>query len=222
MRPYFVEIGDGLDAILVHAGWSPDAMALMIEKKSAHLDQVYGDDAFYWRSSERKMPHNLYTSTDKMAQGAEKRKFRTAWNGPRLLFAEPDKGLPLEQSGLSVEIPYLLGYKVSYAYDAATGLYKRSMAGQPHLDKETGKQLTAKNVLIIETRHRVLDKEGRRDVDVYGPGSGYMLQNGKSQKIAWERKNGVIRAYAGSREVPLLPGQTWVQIVPTGTKVTIE
>jgi len=222
MRPYFVEIGDGLDAVLVHAGWSEDAMAMMQQKKSAHLDQVYGDDAFYWRSKEREAPHNLYTSTELMNKGSVARKFRQEWNIRKFPFSQLTVSIPLEQSGASVEIPYLLGYKVSYAYDAASGVYKRTMAGKPHFDKETGEQLTAKNILIIETKHQVLDNVGRRSVNVYGPGPGYLLQDGKSQKIVWERKNGAIRAYVDGRELPLLPGQTWVQIVPTGTKTVIQ
>lgn len=222
MRPYFVEIGDGLDAVLVHAGWSPDAMVKMQQKKSEHLDQVYGDDAFYWRAKERKAPHNLYTSTEKIKEGIEKRKFRQSWNEQSLTFVEPEAAMFLEQTGKSVEIPYLHGYIVSYEYDLESKLYKRTMAGKPHLDKETGEQLTAKNIIIIETQHKILDNEGRRAVDVFGPGQGFLLQEGRAQSITWERKNGLIRAYANGREVPLISGVTWVQIVPNLANVVIE
>ncbi|TCZ78456.1 DUF3048 domain-containing protein [Paenibacillus albiflavus] len=222
MRPYFVQIGDGYDAVLVHAGWSPDAMAMMQQKKSNHLDQVYGDDQFYWRSNERKAPHNLYTSTAKIQEGVVKRKFRQDWNVQSLNFASENTKMFLDQSGQSVEIPYLMGYTVSYEYDVTNRLYKRSMLGKPHLDKETSEQLTTKNLLIIEANHKVLDNEGRRDVDVLGPGKGIILQEGRAQNITWERHDGIIRAYLNGKEIPLLPGNTWVQIVPTGTKVKIE
>lgn len=221
MRPYFVEIGDGYDAVLVHAGWSSDAMAMMQQKKTNHLDQVYGDDAFYWRSKERKAPHNLYTSTEKIGQGVVKRKFRQEWNERSLTYASENSRVFLEQSAQTIEIPYLMGYKVSYEYDLTSKLYKRSMLGKPHLDKETNQQLTAKNLMIIEAQHKVLDKEGRRDVDVMGPGKGIIIQEGRAQNITWERKNGIIRAFLNGKEVPLLSGNTWVQIVPIGTIVTI-
>jgi Protein of unknown function (DUF3048) N-terminal domain/Protein of unknown function (DUF3048) C-terminal domain len=222
MRPYFVQIGDGFDAVLVHAGWSSDAMAMMQQKKINHLDQVYGDDAFYWRSKERKAPHNLYTSTEKIQQGVEKRKFRQEWDPRSINFANENTRMFLEQSGQTVTIPYPSGYKVSYEYDVTSKLYKRSMLGKPHLDKETNEQLTAKNLMIIEAAHKVLDKEGRRAVDVMGPGKGIILQEGRAQKISWERKNGIIRAFLNDREIPMLAGTTWVQIVPTGTIVTVE
>ncbi|MFC5452199.1 DUF3048 domain-containing protein [Paenibacillus aestuarii] len=222
IRPYFVEIGDTLDAVIVHAGWSQDAMNIMAGRKLAHLDEVYGDGAYYWRSSERKAPHNLYTSVDKMKQGAEARKFRTEWNGPLLTFAKSDQRALTGAAATHIQIPYLQGYYVSYDYNAAESVYMRSMEGKPHLDKETGKQLQTKNLLVLESEHKIVDKEGRRMVDVFGPGKGYILQEGKSQSITWERKAGMIRAYADGKEVPLLPGNTWVQIVPTGTAIKME
>ncbi|WP_141692391.1 DUF3048 domain-containing protein [Paenibacillus pectinilyticus] len=223
IRPYFVEIGDALDAIIVHAGWSQDAMDMMAGRNLAHLDEVYGDGAYYWRSTDRKAPHNLYTSVDKMKKGAEARKFRTEWNGPLLTFAKEGQTKLTGAAVHYVQIPYLMGYFASYDYDAAAGVYKRSMEGKPHLDKETGKQLQTKNLLVLESKHQIIDKEGRRTVDVFGPDKGMIFQEGMSQAITWERKNGMLRAYASDgKEVPLLPGNTWVQIVPEGTKLKLE
>lgn len=221
IRPYFVEIGDGFDALIVHAGWSQDAMNMIADRGLAHFDEVYGDGAYYWRSSDRKMPHNLYTSIEKIRQGAEKKKFRATWNGPVLHFLQPDE-TPGGVQALKVTIPYLQGYGVAYEYDAQTGLYKRFMEGKPHTDAETGQQLTAANVLICESKHRIVDDAGRRDVDVFGPGKGYMLQKGKMQPISWVRQGGIIRADANGKELPLVPGQTWVQVVPEGTKIAVQ
>ncbi|WP_409342899.1 DUF3048 domain-containing protein [Paenibacillus sp. MBLB4367] len=221
IRPYFVEIGDGLDAVLVHAGWSQDAINMIAKRNLAHFDEVYGDGTYYWRSDERKMPHNLYTGIDKIRRGIANKKLRNDWNGPILAFLAPGKsaaGTPASH----VTIPYLRGYNVSYDYDAGAGIYKRSMEGKPHLDAATQKQLTADNVLIVEAKHQVLDNEGRRDVDVFGPGHGVLLQKGKRQDIVWERKGGLIRAYADGEEQPLVPGRTWVQIVPEGTKLDVK
>ncbi|GGA15153.1 putative lipoprotein YerB [Paenibacillus marchantiophytorum] len=223
IRPYFVEIGDALDAVIVHAGWSQDAMDMMAGRKLSHLDEVYGDGAYYWRSTERKAPHNLYTSVDKMKQGAKAHNFRAEWNGPLLTFAKEGQNKLTGAAVNYIQIPYIKGYFASYDYDAAEGVYKRSMEGKPHLDKESGKQLQAKNLLVLESKHKIVDKEGRREVDVFGPGKGVILQEGKSQSITWERKNGLLRAYDDKGiEVPLLPGNTWVQIVPEGTQLKME
>jgi hypothetical protein len=229
IRPYFVELGMAIDGMLVHAGWSQEAMNLMVKHKVNHLDQVYGDHDFYWRDKSRKAPHNLYTSTDLIRKGAETRKFRTTWTDPILTFvragADGTVPAPSGEPAGSVTIPYIQGYSVGYTYDAESGAYLRLMKGEPHKDKKTDTRLSAANVLIVEAPHRIVDKVGRREVDVYGPGLGYLLQAGKKREITWELKNGVIRAYdtAGAiTDIPLLPGKTWVQIVPSLAKVTFE
>lgn len=222
IRPYFVQLGDMLDAVIVHAGWSQDAMNLLNSRKLNHLDQVYGDHAYYWRATDRKAPHNLYTSVEKMRQGSIDRKFRTEWKMPKIDFAKSGKSLLSGEAGRHIEIPYLSGYKAAYDYDSESGLYKRTMADKPHLDKETGEQLSAVNLLVLEAPHKILDKEGRRSVDISGPGKGVILQQGKSQEVRWEQKDGMLRTYVSNQEVPLLPGNTWIQIVPTGTQLKLE
>ncbi|WP_179136258.1 DUF3048 domain-containing protein [Paenibacillus sp. 32352] len=225
IRPYFVQLGEALDAVIVHAGWSQDAMDLIAEHKLEHLDEVYGDGAYYWRSGDRKMPHNLYTSMDKIRQGIANKKFRTEWKESGLSYAFA-AGKPELASGgkpaAKATIHYIRGYNVSYEYDVETGLYKRFMEGKPHNDKETGKQLTAANVLVCESKHQVLDNEGRRDVDVTGPGKGYLLQAGRMKEVTWEQHNGMIRAFSEGKELAMLPGQTWIQVIPEGWGVDMQ
>src|SRR5690606_8913857 len=101
-------------------------------------------------------------------------------------------------------------------------IYLRNMLGEPHVDKETEEQIEASNILIIETTHRVLDNVGRRDVNVFGPGSGWLVQKGVVREIEWERVDGIIRPFIDGEEVPLVPGKTWVQVISPGLKVTFE
>jgi hypothetical protein len=228
IRPYFVEIGDGLDAIIVHAGWSQDAMNMIADRQLNHFDQVYGDSAYYWRSGERKAPHNLYTAIDLVRKGAGDRRMRSIWKGTGLAFEQQGTGEGSEPAGtrpagvdaVSVLIPYIGGYTAGYRYDPATRLYNREMNGETHRDKETGHALTAANILICKSKHRIVDSDGRRDVDVFGPGVGYLVQKGQAREVTWQRQAGMIRAYADGAEVELLPGQTWVQVVPETSGVT--
>lgn len=241
IRPYFVELGEALDAVIVHAGWSQDAMDMIAGHKLNHLDEVYGDGAYYWRSSDRKMPHNLYTSIEKIRQGAVNKKFRQEWKAPEAAYAfaplasgpvatgAVPAGAPSPRSVSAagkpagkVTVSYIHGYTVSYVYDAGTGLYQRFMEGAPHLDKETGKQLTAANILICESKHQVLDNEGRRAVDIHGPGKGYLVQGGQLREVTWELSNGIIRGFIDGREAEMLPGQTWVQVIPEGSGVQTQ
>ncbi|MFC7750142.1 DUF3048 domain-containing protein [Paenibacillus thermoaerophilus] len=232
IRPYYVELGEGWDAVLVHAGWSPAAITRIKQRGLNHFDQVYGDDRYYWRDKSRKAPHNLYTSIAKIREGIAAKKYRQEWKTPPLpAFAKPGGSLAASaspegpstvRSAARTDIPYIGGYDVAYEYDAATGLYGRLMEGKPHKDARSDRQLTAANVLILETKHVVLDKEGRRDVDLDGPGKGMWLAEGQAREIKWARKDGILRASIDGREIALKPGTTWVQIVPAGTAYSVQ
>lgn len=225
IRPYMVELGRAVDGILVHAGWSQEAMNLMTKHKLNHLDQVYGDHDYYWRDNSRKAPHNLYTSTELIRKGAAAKKFRTEWSAPALAFTAAEEAMTGTEDAKSVQIPYLAGYDVGYTYDEESGAYLRVMEGKPHTDKKTDTRLSAANVLIVEAPHRIVDNVGRREVGVFGPGDGYLLQRGKKRDVTWEMKDGLIRAFAAAGDaepIPFVPGTTWVQIVPDAEKVTFE
>lgn len=220
LRPYYAQVGEGWDAMIVHAGYSPAALDYVKQKRLDHFDEIYGHGAYYWRSTERRAPHNLYTSIELIRKGQTDRKLRTEWNAPaEIPFAAKDVVISDGEAADKVTVEYLLGYKVEYEYDAENAVYLRNMAGAPHKDKETDEQISASNILIIETSHRVLDNVGRRDVNVYGPGKGWIVQQGKAREIDWERVDGIIRPYIDGEEVPLLPGKTWVQVISPGLNV---
>lgn len=222
LRPYFAQIAEGMDAMIVHAGYSPAAIEYVQKKKLDRLDEIYGGGAYFWRSKERSKPHNLYTSMELIRKGQENRKLRTEWNQPEAIpFADKDivmTGEPAEK----VRVDYLLGYHVEYEYDAEKETYLRYMAGAPHVDKESEEQIEAANIMIIAASHRVVDNVGRREIDVYGPGKGWIAQKGKVREIVWEQKDGIIRPYINGEEVPLIPGKTWVQVISPDLKVTFS
>jgi hypothetical protein len=221
-RDYFIRIADGLDSLIVHAGWSPDAQKLLTGQGRPNINQLIGGDhAYYWRSSERKAPHNLYTSMEKIRQGAEDKKYRDEGKDLNLKFADADHTIDGDKAG-KVKVNYINGYYVSYEYDEAARIYNRYMLGKAHKDKESDIQITASNILVLESSHKVLDKAGRRDVNIAGPGNGRLVQKGIVQEITWQSTDGIIRAYKDEVEIPLVPGKTWIHIVPIGSKLDVE
>jgi len=214
IRPYNIEIGQGFDAILSHAGGSVAALSIIRDGGYADMDEIYAYPKAYWRDKSRKAPHNLYTSIEKLRKGAEEKGYRLGGEVPVFRFRKESDSVQGEP-GTKIKIQYSKRNTAGYEYDPDTKQYKRFTAGKPHMDKETGKQLTATNVLVIASQHRTLDSEGRLEIDTMGPGEGYLFQRGQALKITWERKDGAIRAYQNGVEMPLYPGTTWVNIVPT-------
>nr|WP_236838836.1 DUF3048 domain-containing protein [Caldalkalibacillus salinus] len=213
LRPYFIDIVNGYDAIFAHAGGSTEALSIVRQRHLPSLDEIYNSERSFYRVDFRKAPHNLYTNLDLLREGAEYRGFREDSEIPGLLFKEPEE----EMEGTSadeIDILYADSYSVSYHYDEETELYTRHVQGTPHLDRETEEPLTMTNVFVIETSHRILDNEGRRAVDVMSEGKGLLFQKGKVIECEWRRVDGVIRPFVDGREIGLYPGKTWVNIVP--------
>lgn len=221
IRPYLIRVGDSLDAIIVHAGWSPAAEKMLTTNRRATLNFLLADHVYSWRISERKAPHNLYTSMEKIREGATKKQYRDEAKDFAIKFIEADAVITGE-SAQTVKINYIQRYHVGYVYDDENEHYERMMLGELHKDKETDTQLVASNVIIIESKHQVLDSDGRREVDVTGPGKGYLVQKGTIREITWEGGDGIIRTFVDGEEQALVPGQTWINIVPIGSVIEYE
>jgi hypothetical protein len=221
IRSYFIELGTGLDAVMIHAGGSPDALATLARSDYSHLDEI-PNGKYFWREKFRKAPHNLYTKPELIWKAIEDKGMRKTAEPIRFLFLPADAVIGDGEPASNIEIAFHSLNKATFRYDPEQRKYLRFTNGEAHSDLLDNRQLAASNVLVVAARHRIVDSEGRRDVDVDGPGDGYLFQQGKAQKIKWKRSGGVIRAYADdamTRELPLLPGQTWVEIVPNSPDI---
>lgn len=221
IRPYYINIINGFDALIVHAGSSTDALAVLQHSSLPDLDEIENAGDAFWRESFRKAPHNVYTSIEKIRAAAERRGYKSEGYIPTFPFLNNQE----EAEGYSakkIEVTYSSDYKVEYQYDEGSKKYLRFINGKPHTDLETKMQLTATNLLVIRAEHKIVDQQGRRVIDIDGPGQGYLFQKGVEKEIIWERRDGVIRPYFNDTEQGLFPGQTWVIVVQPQTNVSWE
>ena len=89
-------------------------------------------------------------------------------------------------------------------------------------DRETGEPVTMQNVLVIFAKHKVLDYVGHRAVDITGQGKGYLLQQGKAVPVEWKYRDGWIVPYRDGKECTLLPGKTWINVLPETGEVLLQ
>ncbi|MGD8191818.1 DUF3048 domain-containing protein [Brevibacillus ginsengisoli] len=224
IRPYFIQVGAGFDAVMVHAGGSQEALDTLAHSDYSSINEI-SNGAYFWREKFRKAPHNLYTDLDHIEKAMQDKGMRMKSELPYISFLPADTTIQEGEPAAHIDVTFHPAYKVSYQYDPKTKRYLRFTQGQPHLDLTTNQQLSVTNLLVVSAKHRVLDKEGRRSVDVVGPGDGYLFQEGKARKIKWKRSGGVIRAYTDisfTQELPLLPGNTWMNIVPDSPGLSKE
>lgn len=212
IRPYIIDIVNGYDAIFAHAGGSMEALTMIEKNQLPSLDEIYGAGPYFHRVDFREPPHNLYTNMQKLREGAESKGYQKNSTSPDIQFISPDEEMSGE-TAIHIDITYHPRYKVSYHYNPQTELYTRYVNGEPHKDKETDLPLTMTNVFVIETEHKIIDNEGRRAIDMFNGGKGYLFQRGKIQQVNWKRVDGVIRPIQQNKEIGLYPGKTWVNII---------
>lgn len=63
-RLYFDQLDRAYGLPLAHAGGNVDALDDVAAWHLPNIDQIYGSGAYFWRSTVRTAPDNLYTSTD--------------------------------------------------------------------------------------------------------------------------------------------------------------
>lgn len=196
-RAYYLEVALGHDALLVHAGGSPEAYADIPAWGVDNMDGVNGgsDARIFWRDAERRKTmsseHTMVTSGEKIQQYLDEGHFRTEHKEGYTYtqaFAEdgtPANGTPAEHVTLKFS-----AYKTgTFDYDAETKKYMVGQYGGAYIDGSTGEQVGVTNVLVLETSISDIsgDTAGRISVKLTGTGKGTYFCGGKSIPIQWSK-----------------------------------
>ena len=217
-RDYFVHIAKGLDAFYVAHGYSPDAKQLLEKRVVDNINGMQYDGTLFWRSKDRKAPHNSYISGDNILAAEDKTHSSMEISVlPAFSFHESIEDAKIGDSVSSVTVKYSSdpNFTSVYAYDVEKGIYERTVNGKSTIDKANDKQLELSNILVFETAHRTIDNVGRQAVDIDSGGKGILFQAGIAKEIEWENRDGILMPMENGIPAKLVPGQTWIHVVPT-------
>lgn len=205
------------------------------------LNQFSVPFPYFWRDYER-LPnrvteHTVYSSTAKLWQyAASKRKLTNvdnkgkSWDENFTAWKIKDDASK-NKRGTTTKISFKFwdsfgsDYAVVWSYDVENNIYKRENGGQPHLDKNTGQQLSAKNVIIVFAKESAANdgyEGGHILYKLIGSGDGLIFQNGDVIKVSWQKEDeqSQMKFYDNAgKEVELVRGLDWVEILPLGNKV---
>ncbi len=230
-RSYFIAWAAEWRAVYAHVGGSPQAMSTLRAKGDGQL--VYNADEFRWggiyyrRIPERSLPHNVYSdakSLRKMATrlGAENEPLDAAWT------FGPDAPLEARPSGGIIRVAYPYN-SIEYRYDRATNTYLRGVTGQAkQVDAATGQRVAPKNVVVMLMSFAPLNDGSnlqRVEAQIVGGGKAWIATNGRTIEGTWTKTSleGPTRFYdEAGKPVRLTAGQTFIQVMPQGSKVTIK
>ncbi len=207
------------------------------------LNQFAVPFPYYWRDYER-LPnrvteHTVYSSTLKLWQYAkEKRELtniddkKAPWDKNFTKWKFKDDAGSTER-GLVAKIDFgfwnsfASDFAVVWNYDKVRNTYKRDNGGVPHLDKNTGKAIETKNVVVLFANESpAYDgyEGGHILYKVIGTGEALIFQDGNAIPATWNKVDEETRLKLTDtktgKEIPMVRGQVFVEILPTGNKVT--
>lgn len=183
----------------------------------------------FHRIKSRKAPHNAYTNTKalrKVALGRGMRATQPPGFGVRAYVDD----VPLADRPIAstITVPYPRG-ESGYTYDRDRNLYLRSVAGRAQIDAADGHRVTARNVVVMfmDKSFDPNSEPGHKRVvlDQIGSGKALVFREGRVWKATWRKASDgdITRLFdSDGKEIPLVRGRTFFQVVPTGTKVTYK
>ncbi len=222
-RPYYVEIAYSFDALFAHFGGSDQAFkgkpGNIIDYLGIPDIDAIATGAPYWRDQSRPAPHNAYMDANKLREFAENKGYSLSGGRSPFRFKEDasaeERG---EQDAVTVNFSHP-SFQAKFVYDPEGNDYLKYLAGNPHVDRESGEQIRVKNVIVqITDIVNTGNADGHMAVRTTGEGQAFYFLDGKVIAGTWERE-GMDDSFAyldqGGAPVKFNRGQTWVCFVPS-------
>ncbi len=213
-RPYFVYFSMDNKAIYSHYGWSQQAQDLIT---SQNMEDINGMTAGgFYRSEDRKAPHNVYVAGSSLVSDADSLGYDRAYPDgytSNLAFNTADTDISGDVAN-TVHIPFKYDdpYFVFHSEDRQ---YYRYEYGSEHVDQETGEQLKFKNIIVQYVSQWHLDDNVHLDMNLFTSGTGVYFTDGKAMPITWEKsdQNDQTEYFdSNGNKICLNPGRTMFEI----------
>ncbi|MDN4471396.1 DUF3048 domain-containing protein [Demequina zhanjiangensis] len=225
MRPMDKNIMGSYQGPLVFSGAQGGFIQQNANAGLVQITQDRGDYGFY-RTSDKRAPHNLHgRMADFLEQAGDSPAPPAQWD-----FAYPDEYATAQVGGETVSSIRIImsGWAhPSWDWDAESGTWLRSEWDSPHVTTD-GTRLSATNVVILRVRIVTNGTGGGSGVPetllAGESGEGQLISGDKAIDITWA-KGGMrdpIVMKADGQEVSLMPGQTWVELIPIASSVTVS
>jgi hypothetical protein len=215
------------DAALVNSGGSDGVRWQLSQLPIVNLDEYFWPQPFFYRENQGWQTRlavdagAAYELMDRegMLTGARLRGFT---------FADEPIG---NEPAATISIPYpKQTSQVEWRYSPERGRYLRWVSGQPLLDFANDEQISAANVIVYYAEHLptdiVEDSNGATSIRILvnGEGRTQVFRDGVVVEGLW-RTDGTQTpefVFPNGAPIPLKRGNSWIEVVPTDYKVSVE
>jgi Protein of unknown function (DUF3048) N-terminal domain/Protein of unknown function (DUF3048) C-terminal domain len=204
------------DPLFVHAG---SVGAVLREIEEAGIEQINCnfEEETCPRDEDHEAPHDVFTSTDALRDFSD-----TVGEAPEPVFTFDEEVPEDAKKGRVVNLNFSPVANVFWKYRNNRDAYLRFHDEDSH-QLEDGSQVMATNVVVMLVDRddtRITDAAGNPvpNFDLVGRGDLLVFRNGKVIQGKWERPSEDDVTQLLDRqgdEIPLAPGQTWVELFPT-------
>ena len=198
VRPYFLELALGHDALLVHAGGSETAYSDIRAWDVDNMDGVRGssDAKIFWRDPDRKKnagyEHSLLTSGENISHYLDSGRYRTThpegYFYPQNFCETIPAAMEIGEAASHLTVCFSYYKTGTFDYDAESGKYLVKQYGMPYIDGNTGESVGFTNVLVLKTGiSNTGDSHGHLLINLDGEGDGLYFCGGKTIPIHWSK-----------------------------------
>ena len=196
----------------------------------------------FWRDYNRlghptSTEHTMYSTTQKLWDFAKSSrgltnldKEQNSWDQNFVSYSfKDDASLADRPAAEKVHFEFwssLPDYFVDWVYDKAGNVYKRLNGGKPHIDLDTNKQLSAKNLVALFMRERNAFDGYENNIHLLygtkGTGKALIFLDGKKIEGTWRKDKRTARTLLfdqNGEAVKFDRGNIWFSIMPTDAKV---
>jgi hypothetical protein len=227
-RHYTVEIAESYDALFVHAGGSPQAIAEIRNRGLTNFDEVYGIRRNIFlrdrgRISGRRLEllHALVTTNTRIAEWLPQYEVRTEHHPDyRQSLVFSDNATPTGgNSAAEVVIRFSAAKHSSFTYDETSNAYHMRQFSKDFTDANTNEIVNFANIIVLRTSVTGIegDRDGRRHIVTVGSGEGYFIHGGRYIEITWSRANKespFVYTHLDGTPLELGRGTTFIGIIP--------
>lgn len=219
-RTYYIYFAREFDAVLAHYGQSTFAKPYLEYVDDVNGLEGKGVSAFY-RTKDRKSPHNAYTSGIRLNEAIAEMGYSTGYDSDyrgHYHFAKKDRQVTLSGApGVMDANQVVPGYVINkpwFEYHEDDGLYYRYQFGGPHMGNEG--QIAVKNLIFQYCPVAHYATTDYLDINVHDDSYGLYATEGKAIPLKWKKDGefGPTHYYdMEDHEIILNQGKTWVCVI---------